>query len=100
MRYLQSTKNLKLKLVSDGSGFIRWWVDASYAVHPEMKGYSGGTIPMGKGSIYSVATGQKLVARSSTESELLGVHDVMPQIICASYFPQAQRLIVYFTRII
>ena len=100
MRYLQSTKNLKLKLVSDGSGFIRWWVDASYAVHPEKKGFSGGTIPMGKGSIYSVATGQKLVARSSTESELLGVHDVMPQIICTSYFLQAQRLIVCFTRII
>ena len=26
MRYLQTTKNLKLKLESDGSGIIRWWV--------------------------------------------------------------------------
>ena len=45
---------------------------------------------MGKGSISSVATGQKLVARSSTESELIGIHDVMPQIIWTSYFLQAQ----------
>ena len=90
MRYLQSTKYLKLKLESDGSGIIRWWVDASYAVHPDMKGHTGGTMSMGKGSIYSVATGQKLVARSSTESELIGVHDVMPQIIWTSYFLQAQ----------
>jgi Reverse transcriptase (RNA-dependent DNA polymerase) len=90
MRYLQSTIYLKLKLESDGSGIIRWWVDASYAVHPDMKGHTGGTLSMGKGSIYSVATGQKLVARSSTEAELIGVHDLMPQIVWTSYFLQAQ----------
>ena len=50
MRYLQSTRNLKLKLESDGSGVIRWCVDASYAVHPDMKGHTGGTMSMGKGS--------------------------------------------------
>jgi hypothetical protein len=90
MRYLQKTVELKLKLESDGSGVIKWWVDASYGVHADMKGHTGGTMSMGKGSIYSVATGQKLVARSSTESELIGVHDVMPQIIWTSYFLQAQ----------
>ena len=36
MRYQQSTKNLKRKLESDGSGVIRWCVDASYTVHPVM----------------------------------------------------------------
>jgi hypothetical protein len=90
MKYLQSTLYLKLKLESDDSGIIRWWVDASYAVHPDMKGHTGGTMSMGKGSIYSIASGQKLVARSSTESELIGVHDVMPQIVWTSYFLQAQ----------
>jgi hypothetical protein len=90
MKYLQSTLYLKLKLEADDSGIIRWWVDASYAVHPDMKGHTGGTMSMGKGSIYSVASGQKLVARSSTESELIGVHDVMPQIVWTSYFLQAQ----------
>ena len=56
----------------------------------DMKGHTGGTMSMGKGSIYSFASGQKLVARSSTESELIGVHDVMPQIVWTSYFLQAQ----------
>jgi hypothetical protein len=87
MRYLQKTIYLKLKLESYGSGLM---VDASYGVHADMKGHTGGTMSMGKGSIYSVATGQKLVARSSTESELIGVHDVMPQILWTSYFLQAQ----------
>jgi hypothetical protein len=94
MRYLQSTVYLKLTLESDGSGIIRWWVDASYAVHMDMKGHTGGTMSMGKGSIYSMAGGQKLVARSSTESELIGVHDVMPQIIWTGYFLKAQGLAI------
>ena len=57
----------------------------------DMKGHTG-TMSLGKGSIYSVATGQKLVAWSSTESELIGVHDVMPQIMWTSFFLQAQGL--------
>jgi hypothetical protein len=39
-----------------------------------------------------MAGGQKLVARSSTESELIGVYDVMPQIIWTGYFLKAQGL--------
>jgi Reverse transcriptase (RNA-dependent DNA polymerase) len=92
MRYLQATVYLKLTLESDGSGIIRWWVDASYAVHPDMKGHTGGTMMMGKGSIYSSASAQKLVARSSTEAELIGVYDLMPQIVWTRYFLKAQGL--------
>ena len=73
MRYLQASRLLKIMLSADGSGIIQWWVDASYAVHKDMKGHTGGTMSMGKGSIYSTSSAQKLVARSSTESELIGV---------------------------
>lgn len=37
---------------------LQWWVDASYAVHDNMKSYTGGTFSMGKGSIYSMSSGQ------------------------------------------
>jgi hypothetical protein len=90
MRYLQGSIELKLVLSADGSGAIRWWVDASYGVHVDMKGHTGGTMSMGKGSIYSTARAQKLVACSSTESELIGVHDVMPQVLWTAYFMKAQ----------
>jgi hypothetical protein len=90
IKYLQSTTDLKLRLAGDGSGRVRWWVDASYAVHPDMKGHTGATMSMGSGSIYSTSSGQKLVARSSTESELIGVHDAMPQVIWTSHFLKAQ----------
>jgi hypothetical protein len=90
MRYLQGSIELKLALSADGSGAIQWWVDASYGVHADMKGHTGGTMSMGKGSIYSTSSGQKLVARSSTENELIGVHDVMPQVLWTAYFMKAQ----------
>ena len=46
-----------------------------------MHGHSVMTMTMGQGSIYSNLTKQKLVAWSSTESELTDVHDALPQIL-------------------
>ena len=64
LKYLQSTKDLSLILSADGSGLLRWWVDASYGVHMDMKGHTGGNMSMGKGSVYTTANKQKLVTRS------------------------------------
>ena len=44
-------------------------VDASYAVHPNMRGHTGETITMGKGIVHCKAGKQKLNVKSSTESE-------------------------------
>jgi hypothetical protein len=94
MKYLQGTIDLPLILSSDNSGEIQWWVDASFATHPDMKGHSGGTMSMGTGSVYSTSIKQKMVTRSSTESEVVGVYDVLPQIIWTSSFMQDQGLAV------
>ena len=50
MKYLNSTKDIPLTLGDDSSGCIRWWVDASFAVHPYMKSNSGAMMYMGKGA--------------------------------------------------
>jgi hypothetical protein len=55
-----------------------------------MKGHTGGTFSMGKGSIYSTSGAQKLVTRSSTECELVGAHDILPQILWTANFLKAQ----------
>ena len=44
LKYLHSTKDLSLILSADGSGLLRWWVDASYGVHMDMKGHTGGNM--------------------------------------------------------
>ena len=65
---------------------MTWWVDASYAVHNDMEGHTGGTMSLGHRSIYSSSTKQKLVSRSSTEAELIGVYDIMPQLVWTGNF--------------
>jgi hypothetical protein len=90
VKYLDSTVDMPLVLEADESGQIRWWIDASYAVHNDMKSHTGGTMSMGKGSVYSTSTKQKLVTRSSTEAEVVGVHDVMPQLLWTGHFLAGQ----------
>ena len=80
--------NLTLQLRMDKSNLLQWWVDAAYANHPDMKGQTGATCTMGQGSVYSLK--QMLVARSSTEAELIGVHDILPQILWTRNFLLAQ----------
>ena len=90
LKYLQSTRDLILRLEGDPMMHLWWWVDASYATHPDLKGHTGGFMTMGKGAVVTASSKQKLVARSSTECELIGIHDVLPSIIWTKNFIQAQ----------
>jgi len=45
---------------------------------------------MGKGAFYTASTKQKLNTKSSTEAELVGVNDFMPQILWTRYFLKEQ----------
>jgi hypothetical protein len=90
IKYLRATPTLVLTLEGDDAHVIKWWVDASFAVHPDMKSHTGGTLSLGKGSVYSASTRQKLNTKSSTEAELVGVDDVMPLVLWTRYFLGAQ----------
>lgn len=61
MKYLRGTIDLPLTLEADQAKIMKWWIDASYAVHPDMKGHTGGAASMGKGTVYGTSTRQKLV---------------------------------------
>ena len=81
---------LPLILSASGSGILKWWIDASFAVHPNMRGHTGGGISMGRGMPIVTSTKQKLNTRSSTESEIVGVDDCMPAVLWTRYFLEAQ----------
>ncbi len=94
LTYLQGTIDLVLTLATDEGGFnIRWWVDAAYAVHSNMRGHTGGTMMMGTGSVYSTSSKQKMVGRCSTECEIIGVYDVLPQMTITSNVGHKRDLI-------
>jgi len=90
MRYLRGTRTLPLILSANGSGILKWWVDASFAVHPNMRGHSGGGLSLGRGFPIVSSTKQKLNTRSSTETEIVGADDFMPAICWTRYFLEAQ----------
>ena len=92
LKYLNSTVDMPLTLTADGSGIIRWWVDASFAVHEDMKSHTGAMMSLGKGAVYSTSMKQKFMTRSSTEAKVVGVHDVMPQVLWTRHFLLAQGL--------
>ena len=90
IEYLRSTVDLPLILGAELTGVLNWYVDASFAVHPNMRGHTGGGLSMGRGFPIVCSTKQKINTRSSTESELVGVDDMMSSILWTRYFLKAQ----------
>ena len=77
-------------LRANGTGVLKWHVDASHGVHPNMRGHTGGGLTMGTGFPIMTSTKQKLNTRSSTETEIVGVDDMMPGILWSRLFLEAQ----------
>lgn len=86
MKYLRGTKSMPLILGANGSGIMKWWIDGSFAVHPNMRGHTGGGLSMGRGFPVVTSTKQKLNTKSSTECEIVGVDDCMPAVLWTRYF--------------
>ena len=90
LQFLRATKDDYLTLSATSLHNVRWWVDASYAVHPDMKSHTGGAMSLGMGVIYGTSKRQKLNTKSSTEAEVVGTDDVMPQMLWTQYFLESQ----------
>jgi hypothetical protein len=80
MRYIRGTHTMPLISSANGSGIFKWWVDASFTVHPNMRGHSGGGLSLVREFPIVSSTKQKLNTRSSTETEIVGADDFMPAI--------------------
>ena len=77
---------MPLTLRADGTNIVKWWVDKSYTLHPDMRSQTGGTMSLGKGLIISTSIKQKVNTKSSTETELIAADDLMPHITWTNYF--------------
>ena len=99
VKYLRSNKEVTLTLESDSVNIVKWWVDGSFAAHPDMRSHTGGTMSLGKGSVYSTSVKQKINTKSSTEAELVAVDDLMGQVLWTRYFLEAQGYNVEDSRV-
>jgi hypothetical protein len=90
MKYLDGTRSEYLTLSTDNLRVVKWYVDASFAVHPDFKSHTSAVMMLGKGAMQSIARKQKMNMRSSTEGELVAVDNVATMILWTKLFLEAQ----------
>ena len=90
MKYLHGTQEYCLILKADSLSVVKWYADAAFAVHQDMKSHSGIMMTMGKGAVISSSRKQKLNTRSSTEAELVAADDALTSIMWTKLFLQEQ----------
>jgi hypothetical protein len=78
LQFLYHTKDDVRIIGADDISKMFTWVDAAYAVHPNMRSHTGGVMSFGTGVLHAKAGKQKLNTKSSTEAELVGVSDYLP----------------------
>ena len=57
---------------------LETWVNASYAVHEDIRGHTAGCMSCGVDIIHSKASKQKLNTKITTESEVVAVSEYVP----------------------
>ena len=90
MGFLKRTADDVLRLESDKTNVLKWHLDASFAVHNDMRSHTGATMTLGKGSLQNVSTKQKVNTRSSTEAELVSMDDIISKVLWTKLFLEAQ----------
>jgi len=91
LKYINGTRYMKLILNADEMNFtVHWYVDGSHQIHEDCRGQVGCLMMMGKGAVISSSNIMKCNTRSSTEMEIISVHDKLPDIIWTRYFVKCQ----------
>ncbi len=91
LKYLNGTQCMKLILSADEMKFtVHWYVNGSHQVHKDCRGKIWCLMMMGKGAGISSLNVMKCNTRSSSETELISIHDKLPDIIWIRYFVEGQ----------
>ena len=77
LRYFNATQDLGVDLGTskDNEFGVTCFADASHGVHTSGKSHSGIIISHGRGAVLAKSMKQKIICRSSTESELVSLSD-------------------------
>jgi hypothetical protein len=81
LKYINATRELGIRLDASRGIQVFAFIDASFAVHQDYKSHTGGVITIGAGPVWAKSSKQKLNSKSSTEAEIIGMSDVLSQVI-------------------
>ena len=91
LKYLNGTRYLKLILSADAMNFaIHWYIDGSHQIHEDCRGQTGSLVTFGAGAVSSSSNKQKSNTKSSTETEIIALHDKLSDVIWMRYFVECQ----------
>ena len=95
LEYLHGSSDLGIILGGDVDGKInlKCYADASFGVHVDGKSHSGIFITYGRGPIIVKSSKQKVVSKSSCESELITLSDGSSMFVRELDFAKAQQFI-------
>jgi hypothetical protein len=81
IKYLSGSVNIVMRLAGSKDNQTKGYIDASFAVHPQMQSHTGGAISTGKGIVDWKSSRQQLMSKSSAEAELIGLSDYSSRVI-------------------
>jgi len=94
MKWLIQTINdvlyIEIYITNEKNIQVDWYVDASFAVHPDYRSHTGIAVVLGKGSVINISRKQSINTRSSTEAELVGADDAMGPLLWTDNFLASQ----------
>jgi len=92
LKYINGMRYMKLRILSaDEMNFtVHGYVDGLHQIHEDCRRQIGCLMMMGKGAAISSSNIMKCNTQSSTETELISVHDKLPDIIWTRYFVECQ----------
>lgn len=92
LKYLNGTRSKCLTLKPGPNVNVVAHVDASFALHEDAKSHTGCVITVGGATVNWKSSKQKIVTRDSTEAELVGVSDMMLEVLRCQEFMLEQGM--------
>jgi hypothetical protein len=90
LKYLNSTRFLRLTLFAESLSNLIWYVDASHQLHDDCKWHTGSLLTFGCGTTTSSSTKHNISSKSSCESEIIGLYEKVGDVLWTRQFLEAQ----------
>jgi hypothetical protein len=92
IKFLKRAQDVVTTITMEYSKTIKWYIDAAFGVHKDLKSRTGAIMLLGKGVVSSVSTKQKVNSRSSTEAEFIAVDDIISKLLWTKLFLENQGM--------
>ena len=90
IKHFRRTKFLRLTLEATHLHQVHWLIDGAFAVHDNMKSHTGSFMTLGRGMMGGTSITQRINTTSSTQAEVVAIHDNMGPILWTQYFLEEQ----------